>query len=212
MLRSTLMRAMARRGYETDGAASAAEARAKLMEGDFDALTLDRRLPDGDGLELCRELRAKGNDIPILVLTSRVTDDEMIEGLRGGADDYVIKPASVEVVLARLEALLRRAKSEQIFAGDILVDLLKHQLVLPGATPTKVMLTGVESRLLGLLAQRQDEIVPRELLAATAWRDADVDDNTIAVTTVRLRRKLGAYAHRLVTHRGRGLCLRSSDD
>ena len=112
-IRDELRRALERAGYQVAGAADLATARALLLEG-CALVLLDLGLPDGDGLELCREMRAAGNDTPVVIATARDANHQRIHGLDVGADDYVVKPFDVDVLLARLRSVLRRSRGEVV--------------------------------------------------------------------------------------------------
>jgi DNA-binding response OmpR family regulator len=107
MLRESLAEQFADSGFEPVGARTIAEARTRASEGLYEFMVLDVSLPDGDGRELCRELRGKGVTCPIIILTASDSDDDTIEGLKAGANDYVAKPFRFAVLMARVEAHLR---------------------------------------------------------------------------------------------------------
>lgn len=169
-------------------------ARAVLATGQPDALILDRMLPDGDGLSFCRELRACGDPRPILLLTALDDVGERVDGLRGGADDYLCKPFDFEELIARLDALLRRACVLPA-AGDEIIDC--GRVTLQPAT-MEVYVEGQKQRLsrrefllLQLLATSRPRILSRERILARVWgQTTDPQTNIVDVYIARLRRKL----------------------
>ncbi|WP_232668167.1 response regulator transcription factor [Pseudonocardia sp. TRM90224] len=144
------------------------QARRVWAEGGIDIAVLDVGLPGLDGLQLCREIRAAGV-LPVLLLTARSDDSEVIEGLEAGADDYVGKPFKPRVLALRVNALLRRSAPrapEQLRVGDLSIDLLTRAVVVAGRS---VVLTDSEWRLLNALAARPGEIVSWRRLLDEVW-------------------------------------------
>lgn len=179
---------------------------------DVDAIILDRMLPGGDGLEVCRRLRAKGNRVPVLMLTALAEVDERVDGLRAGADDYLGKPFDFEELLARVEALVRRAapqvESQQIKLGELLIDMDRHTVQLAGVD---VPLTALEFDLLKLLARHPDRFWSRERIMSRVWpATAEPETNVVDVYISRLRRKLDTKGSEsmIETRRGVGYRLR----
>lgn len=171
------------------------------------ALIVDIGLPGIDGVAFIRRIRAMGIAIPILVLSARGNWEEKVEGLNAGADDYVVKPVRAEELIARLQALLRRAagqSGECLAAGGIELDLRQKAARIDGET---IDLTQTEFRLLQMFLLRPSQVLSQseildQLYSATDGRDA----NTIEVNIARLRRKIGKDAIRTV--RGLGYRLR----
>ncbi len=177
--------------------------------GDVDAVILDLGLPDLDGVEVCRRLRAEqGEGLPILVLTARSGELDVVVGLDAGADDYVTKPFRLAELQARLRALLRRANPERtdvVEAGSLRVDLGARRAWLDDA---ELELTPTEHDLLALLVQHAGEAVTRETIMREVW-DTSWTGSTKALDmqVSSLRRKLGddpAAPHVIVTLRGVG--------
>lgn len=175
---------------------------------DVDLVILDRMLPGGDGLEVCRRLRSQGSRVPILMLTALAEVDERVDGLRAGADDYLGKPFDFEELLARVEALVRRAapqvESGQIVCGDLVIDPDRHSTMLGGQD---VPLTALEFDLLKLLARHPDKFWSRERILSRVWPStADPETNVVDVYISRLRRKLDRpdQASMIETRRGVG--------
>jgi two-component system response regulator RegX3 len=184
-------RALAREGFEPVVAASLAEARAALA-ADFDLVLLDLMLPDGDGRDLARELRASGSELPIIMLTARGTELERVVGLELGADDYVVKPFSGAEVIARMRAVLRRvrpAASPDVTVGPLRVEVSSRRAFLDGE---ELALSRKEFDLLAELMRHAGDVVTREDLIARVW-----DENwfgstkTLDVHVGWLRGKLG---------------------
>lgn len=155
-------------------------------------MLLDCNLPDGDGMEFCRNWRQR-QAVPVIFLTARDTEEDMIRGFRAGADDYMAKPFSVELLSERIAAVLRRSAGEedrQMFCyRGLAVDLGKKQ-VFREQEPVK--LSGTEYRILELLIDNRSQVMTREMLLQKIW-DIDenyVDENTLNVYIRRLRRKL----------------------
>lgn len=180
-----------------------------LEQGAFDAVLLDVMMPGMDGLEVCRKIRAKSN-VPVIMLTARGDETDRVVGLELGADDYVGKPFSPRELLARLRAVLRRARpevmSEQLTTGDIRVDVPSRIATLKGAP---VELTGIEFDILVALVRRAGRVVPRDALLSEAGRsDVIVGERTVDVHISHLRQKLNDDPPRLIkTVRGVGYVL-----
>lgn len=183
--------ALRREGFEPVVAATLAEARAALGSG-FDLVLLDLMLPDGDGRDLAREIRASGSEVPIIMLTARGTELERVVGLELGADDYVVKPFSGAEVIARMRAVLRRVRPpapSDVAIGPLRVELGSRRAFLDGAELT---LSRKEFDLLAELVRNAGEVVTREALISRVW-----DENwfgstkTLDVHVGWLRGKLG---------------------
>ena len=169
----------------------------------YDAVILDLGLPRIDGLTLLRRWRDAGNGVPVLVLTARGSWHEKVQGIDGGADDYVAKPFRIEEVLARLRALIRRAAGQvtpHLRAGSVALDPRLAKVTLDG---TPVRLTSHEFRVLSYLMHHKDRVVSQaELTEHIYAQDFDRDSNTVEVFVARLRRKLGGAV--IETVRGLG--------
>lgn len=180
-----------------------------LEQGAFDAVLLDVMMPGIDGLEVCRKIRSKSN-VPVIMLTARGDETDRVVGLELGADDYVGKPFSPRELLARLRAVLRRARpdvlNEHLNIGDMVVDVPSRLVTLRGAA---VELTGIEFDLLVALLRRAGRVVPREALLSEAGRsDVVVGERTVDVHISHLRQKLGDDPPKLIkTVRGVGYVL-----
>ncbi|HUS13189.1 MAG TPA: response regulator transcription factor [Pyrinomonadaceae bacterium] len=179
---------------------------------DYDVIVLDVLLPQRDGFEVCRELRARGDATPILMLTARAAIDDRITGFDAGADDYLTKPFSFRELLARIRALLRRdsqLRPDILEIADLIVDSASHRV---SRARHNVQLTAKEYALLEYLARRAGQLVSRAEIAAHVWDDSfDPFSNTIEVYMNRLRKKIdGNHSLKLLhTRRGEGYILES---
>ena len=177
---------------------------------DYDLIILDIMLPGKDGFEVCRELRAAGSPVPVLMVTARDTIDDRVGGLDIGADDYLTKPFDFRELLAHIRALLRRGQSLQpdtIKVDDLEMDTRAQQVRRAGRG---VYLTAKEYALLEYLARRTGEVVARADIAEHVWDESfDPFSNLIEVYVQRLRRKVddGHATKLLHTRRGAGYVL-----
>jgi len=180
-------------GYAVDHAADGERADFLAQTEHYDAMVLDLGLPKIDGLTLLRNWRQAGVATPVLVLTARGTWHEKVQGIDGGADDYVSKPFRIEEVLARLRALMRRTSGHttpELRAGDVTLDTRRAHVTFNGAP---VKLTSQEFRVLSYLMHHRGRVVPQtELIEHIYAQEFDRDSNTVEVFIARLRRKLGA--------------------
>lgn len=200
-------------GYEVSTAASAEEAELQLAEQNFDTIVLDWMLPDMSGIELCGRLRRAGRhpSLPILMLTARGEEADRIRGLSTGADDYMVKPFSVPELLARINALLRRAAPERIAdrlsTGDIILDRAAHRVT---RAAREVNLGPTEYRLLEVLLESSGRVLSRNQLLDRVWGNtAEIDERTVDVHIGRLRKALvrGEENDPIRTVRGAGYVL-----
>jgi len=181
-------------GFDVDIVDRGDEAEVRIQENVPDLLILDWMLPGVSGIEICRRLRARAEtkQLPILMLTARGEESERVRGLGTGADDYVVKPFSLPELLARVHALLRRAKPEQTMkvlkAGDIELDREKKRVHRSGR---ELHLGPTEFRLLEFLMVSPGRVFTREQLLDQVWgRDAYIDERTVDVHVGRLRKAL----------------------
>ena len=213
LLREQLAQALRKAGYTVDVAADGSEGLYALTELPVDLAIVDLGLPRLGGLEVIRRAREAGKRIPVLVLTARDRWQDKVEGLQAGADDYVTKPFQVEEVLARVQALLRRAggfADPVLRVGPIALDTRTQAVAVDGQP---VELTTFEYRLLEYLMLHAGEVVSKaELTDKLYEQDFERDSNTIEVFVGRLRRKLDP-ADRfqpIETLRGRGYRLQGA--
>jgi two-component system, OmpR family, response regulator PhoP len=206
-LRSTLSQQFRAAGFAIDEAADGIEGEYAGLEYPIDIAVVDLGLPGKSGIEAIRAWRKAGKSFPVLILTARDSWQEKVAGLDAGADDYVTKPFRFEEVLARVQALLRRAagwSQPLIRSGAIELDTRAQEVRMNGA---RVELTAFEYRLLEYLMLRAGEVVSKSELTEKLYeQDFERDSNTIEVFIGRLRRKLDpdGSQHFIETLRGRG--------
>jgi len=190
--------------YVLDG--KAGQSRVELMNADYDLILLDIMLPFKDGVTICREARAANITTPIIILTARDGKNEIIDGLNAGADDYVVKPFSFEVLLARIRAVLRRPQSvipAELKLADIKLDATARKVY---RDDKEVKLTLKEFGLLEYLMRHANQTVNREQITASLWDFAfDSFSNVVDVHINNLRKKLGDQRGKILeTVRGIG--------
>ena len=181
-------------GFVVDSAARGDEADLRMQEQTPDLVLLDWMLPGLSGIELCRRIRARRETerLPVIMLTARGEESDRIRGLGTGADDYIVKPFSVPELLARVRALLRRAKPAHVanllVAGDIELDRLSHRIRREGR---EIHLGPTEFKLLEFLMQSPGRVFSREQLLDGVWgHDVYIDERTVDVHVGRLRKAL----------------------
>jgi len=188
-IRRMLERTLQAEGYTTDTAADGGAALARAEAVAPDAIVLDVVMPGLDGLAVSRRLRAKGDSVPILLLTARDAVPERVAGLDAGADDYLVKPFAATELLARVRALLRRGRpGSQLAHGDLALDLESRTAVRAGR---ELALTGREADLLALLIRNAGHVVTRELALQSVWAEGAATTNVVDRYVAYLRAKLG---------------------
>jgi two-component system response regulator MprA len=206
-VRAMLTRALRYEGFEVAAACDGAEAMAALRASPPDLLLLDLLLPDADGVDLCGRLRADGDPVPILMLTARDTVTDRVAGFEAGADDYLVKPFSTAELVARVRALLRRAREQPVTAtrrvGDLVLDPSTHEVRRGGRV---VRLTRREFDLLALFLDNSGTVLARERLLTEAWGfQSPVETNAVDVYVGYLRRKLEEDGEPRLIHTVRGV-------
>jgi len=209
---NVIARGLREQSYAVDVALDGDDGLYQCSINDYDLIVLDVLLPQRDGFEVCRELRARGTATPVLMLTARAAVDDRITGFEAGADDYLTKPFSFRELLARIHALLRRDSHllpDEIEIGDLIINSASHRVSRAGSS---IQLTAKEYALLEYLARRVGQLVSRADIAAHVWdNDFDPFSNTIEVYMNRLRKKIddGHLTKLLHTRRGEGYILES---
>jgi len=207
---SVIARGLREQSYAVDVAQTGNDGLYQSSINDYDLILLDVLLPERDGFEVCRELRARGSATPILMLTARAAVDDRLTGFDAGADDYLTKPFSFRELLARIRALLRRDARLQpdVFEiDDLIIDSASHRV---SRGNREIQLTAKEYALLEHLARNAGRLISRSEIAAHVWDDNfDPFSNTIEVYINRLRKKIdGGQATKLLhTRRGEGYIL-----
>jgi len=200
--------------YAVDVAEDGNSALYQASVNNYDLILLDVLLPERDGFEVCRELRARGAATPILMLTARAAVDDRITGLDAGADDYLTKPYSFRELLARVRALLRREPqlhAAQIEVDNLVIDSVSHRVT---RASHQIDLTAKEYALLEYLARHAGQLVSRTQIAEHVWDDSfEPFSNTIEVYVNRLRKKIDEEhpVKLLHTRRGEGYILEPRD-
>ncbi len=183
--------AFEKEGYHVSAMGSVKELRKILStESDFAVLILDCNLPDGDGFFVCRKLKQEGVSFPIVLLTARDMEDEMIEGFEAGADDYVTKPFFLEVFKLRIKALIHRGEERNMIRSHhIELDIDRHRAVY---RDEEISLTNLEYELLALLLKNKNRVMTHEMIWELIWgtKEKYVDDTSISMLVSKLRAKL----------------------
>jgi len=188
-----LKKALRSEKYAFDVAYNGEEGLEKALKGNYRLIILDLTLPKKDGMDVCRELRARMIHTPIIMLTARGVIENRVEGLDAGADDYLLKPFSLDELFARIRAVLRRRKIAEIpllSVADIIIDGKKHEVTRAGKV---ISLTPKEYRILGALIRSKGQAVTRQQLINEVWGPDFVETNNELNVHVRyLRRKVDA--------------------
>ncbi|MGB6065380.1 MAG: response regulator transcription factor [Desulfomonilaceae bacterium] len=205
---------LAKEGYQVACVTSGEQALKEAKEGFPDVILLDLMLPGLDGLDVCRRLK---NDpmttgIPIIMLTAKDEDADIVTGLELGAEDYITKPFSPRVLLARLKACLRRRRQEEpdetavVRVGDLSINPTRHEVLVKGKPAS---LTPTEFRILHFLASRSGWVFSRDqIIRAVRGEDYPVTDRSVDVQIAGLRKKLGSAGNSIETIRGVGYRLK----
>lgn len=189
---SFLEKGLRANGFATEIAADGEDALTRMRIGSFDLLILDLGLPGKDGFEVLRELRHRGNSIPVVILTARDSVRDTVSGLEGGADDYITKPFRFEELLARVRVRLRGDRAAEptvLRSAEAVLDLRTRQIVLEGRT---IDLSAREFALAEVFFRHPGQVLSREQLLSQVWGyDFDPGSNVVDVYVGYLRRKLG---------------------
>ncbi len=186
-------------GFAPDIASSGVSGLQKALSGEHEFLILDRMLPDMDGLDICRQVRARGSKVPVLMISAKSEEDDRVTGLEVGADDYITKPFSVRELGARIQAVLRRVEMErlkpeappgQVRSGGLTIDIDKRMVEVDG---NEIGLTAREFDLLVQLAGHPGRVYTRAQLLDLAWGDGHSSyEHTVNSHLNRLRSKIEA--------------------
>jgi DNA-binding response OmpR family regulator len=200
-------------GIESDQTESAEQAERAIASVDYAAIILDLGLPDRDGLGLLRDLRLRGDATPVLLMTARNSLEDRVRGLREGADDYLAKPFSVDELIARLRALLRRPGKllgQVLSAGNVTLDIEHHQV----NVDTKVQAFRLrETVVLEILMRHKSNVVPRRYFEDQLFGlEGEQDSNTVDVYVHRLRKQLADAGATVTIHTIRGVGYMLAED
>ena len=200
-------------GFETVTADSGTSALAKVVEYDPDLVVLDVMMPGRDGLGVLQDLRAAGSQVPVIFLTARDTSGDRVSGLRAGADDYVVKPFSIEELLARVHAVLRRSVPDDARDGvlriaDLELDENSHEVTRAGV---EVHLTATEFELLRYLMRNERVVLSKAQILDRVWKyDFQGQSNIVELYIGYLRKKVDAVEPKLIhTIRGAGYVIKA---
>ena len=211
-IRTGLIDVLVFHGFKVDSAATGPDGLQKALSGKFDLILLDIMLPGMDGYEICDRIRAEDRDQAIIMLTAKTSDEEIIEGLKLGADDYVSKPFSIQQLVLRIEAVLRRSNAgiEQARTISLSNMEIDTENLLGRADSDEVVFTRREIDVLGYLARHSDRPISRDELLIKVWgyaRNLDIETRTVDIHIAKLRRKIERdpkTPKNLITVRGAG--------
>jgi two-component system OmpR family response regulator len=211
-LRSMLAAALRHNGFEVESVSSGREALDTIGSIRPDLVLLDVMMPDLDGFEVCRRLRNEGSRVPVLFLTARDGTEDKVRGLTLGGDDYLVKPFSLEELVARVEALLRRSGAErndsQLSCGDLVMDDDAHRVLRNGV---EISLSPTEYNLLHFLLANQGRVMSKAQILDHVWQyDFGGDGGVVETYIGYLRKKLGTDPQLIHTIRGIGYTLREA--
>ena len=209
-IRKTLEYNISREGYKVVSASSLSEGKEQINSSDFSLILLDLMLPDGSGLDLCREIKSDKDKspTPIIILTAKDDEVDKVVGFELGADDYVTKPFSVRELILRIKAILKRGESKketlevQRQFGELTMDIDSHEVFV---NSEQIILTALEFRLLRQLVDRRGRVQSRDQLLSDVWGySSEVSTRTVDTHIKRLREKLGTMGKYVQTIRGVG--------
>ena len=209
-IRKTLEYNISREGYKVVCASSLSKGKEQINSSDFSLILLDLMLPDGSGLDLCREIKSDKDksSTPIIILTAKDDEVDKVVGFELGADDYVTKPFSVRELILRIKAVLKRGaeKKETLEVqrqfGELTMDIDSHEVFVNNE---QIILTALEFRLLRQLVDRRGRVQSRDQLLSDVWGySSEVTTRTVDTHIKRLREKLGTMGKYVQTIRGVG--------
>jgi two-component system response regulator TctD len=197
---------LTRSGFAVDAISLASEVDDRLRSSQYAAVVLDLGLPDGDGLDCLRVMRARGDRTPVIILTARGSVHDRVDGLNAGADDYLSKPFATEELVARLQALLRRPGEllgNRLEVGDLALDVAGRQVWVAGAPQ---QLSAREIELLELLMRRAGRVIPKSYVEDQLFGlEQPIGSNAVEVSIHRLRRRLQDLDAGVTVHTVRGV-------
>ncbi len=209
LLGKSLKRGMEEHGWTVDLAPNGEEGIYFADSSEYDVMVLDWMLPKYSGIEVLKDLRSRGRNVPTIMITARGAVSDRVEGLDKGADDYIVKPFEVIELIARINALHRRSiakGSSELRVGALTLNLADHSVRLDGAL---LDLTGKEYDLLAALAAKTGQLIKRNTLVGALYQlDDEPDSNSLDVLLARVRKKLIGSGVEIATIRGKGFVLR----
>ena len=218
-IRDGLVDVLVYHGYDVDTAATGTKGLEKALTGRFDLILLDIMMPGMDGYEVCNRIRSEDREQAIIMLTAKSSDEEIIQGLKLGADDYVSKPFSIQQLMLRIEAVLRRSRAGEASARTLELDgiTIDTENLSGESSDGSITFTRREMDILTYLFRFRDRPVPREELLTKVWgyaRNLDIETRTVDIHVAKLRRKIERDPKQpvnLVTVRGAGYRLIPSE-
>jgi two-component system OmpR family response regulator len=194
-------------GFAVDHAANGVDGLALALSEPYDAAIIDLMLPKLDGLSLIEKLRAKKSNLPVLILSAKRSVDDRVKGLHSGSDDYLTKPFAFSELLARVQALIRRATGQteptQLVVGDLCLNLLNRQVIRGGVS---IILQPLEFSLLEYLMRNAGRLVSKTMIMEHVWDyNFDPQTNVVEVRICRLREKIDKGFSRKLIHTIRGV-------
>ncbi|MCL2074211.1 MAG: response regulator transcription factor [Marinilabiliaceae bacterium] len=206
LIREVLEFNLANEGYSISSADSAEEA-IKKLSSDFSLILLDIMMGGMSGYKFAEELRKKGNQIPIIFLTAKDTENDMLTGFSVGGDDYIAKPFSIKEVIARVKAIIKRQKinsvdDNKLIFNDLIIDVNAKEVSIKSK---KIELTKTEYKLLLFLIKNSNRVISREELINTIWEETPyITERTVDVHITRIRKKLENYGSLITNKSGFG--------
>lgn len=212
-LAETTKEGLEKESFTVDWFDTAGESEAAIETVSYDAIVLDLGLPDGDGLDLLKQLRSRGSSTPVLILTARDGVEDRVKGLDGGADDYLLKPFAMEELIARIRALLRRpggALGLTLTAGNVSFDTAAREVLVDDKT---ISVSRREMGVLEQLMRRNGRVVPKDVLEDKLYGfGEEVTSNSVEVHISRLRKRLAKAKADISVHTLRGVGYLLSED
>jgi DNA-binding response OmpR family regulator len=219
VVRTLIQRVLEKNGYDVTSVSQALQGEKLALDGAFECIILDLALPDKNGLDVCNDLRESGVVTPILILSARKNIDTKVSGLTAGADDYLTKPFDNKELIARIQTITRRVRSnpetgtnDTLACGELKLHLIKREFTVKG---NPVWLTNNEFNLMAYLMKNVDKVIEKEELADKVWGiKFDTQTNFINVYVSYVRKKINEVTDKdyIQTVRKRGFILKSNPD